>query len=261
MWEVDPVLRSISDLVGCGIVATDGEIGAVRDVYFDDERWVMRYLILDSGGRFSGRRVLISPMAFEDADWDERKIHLNLTKEQIERSPGIEQGEPVSRQIEERIFAYYGWPSYRQGSGLWGPAHYPGAGPESYFAPPNQMSRLATADTPAPGDPHLRSANEVMGYTVSATDGSVGTLEDLMADDHSWEIRWIVANTQPWWLGGDALIPSKSVSRISQDDKAAYVDLTRDRIASIHTRQGDQPITREYERRLAGHYFRDRKAA
>jgi len=42
------MLRSVNDLKGCTIVATDGDVGEVVEFYFDDERWTVRYLIADT---------------------------------------------------------------------------------------------------------------------------------------------------------------------------------------------------------------------
>ena len=37
-----PMLRDSRGLERLSVHATDGDIGHVRDIYFDDERWVMR---------------------------------------------------------------------------------------------------------------------------------------------------------------------------------------------------------------------------
>ena len=57
------MLRSMSDLQGYAIAATDGDIGHVTDFYFDDEAWVIRFLVVDTGSWLSSRKVLISPIA------------------------------------------------------------------------------------------------------------------------------------------------------------------------------------------------------
>lgn len=55
------MLRSMNDLENYTIRATDGTIGHVTDFYFDDERWVIRYLVVDTGSWLASRKVLISP--------------------------------------------------------------------------------------------------------------------------------------------------------------------------------------------------------
>lgn len=57
------MIRSMEHMRKFEIVATDGRIGAVDDFYFDDERWAIRYVVVDTGRWMPGRRVLISPLS------------------------------------------------------------------------------------------------------------------------------------------------------------------------------------------------------
>ena len=55
------MLRSLLDLRNYRIQAIDGHIGGVHDLLFDDQRWTVRYLVVDLGSWLPGRKVLISP--------------------------------------------------------------------------------------------------------------------------------------------------------------------------------------------------------
>jgi hypothetical protein len=57
------MLRSMKDLENYAINATDGLIGRIKDFYFDDDAWVIRYLVVDTGSWLSSRKVLISPIS------------------------------------------------------------------------------------------------------------------------------------------------------------------------------------------------------
>ena len=81
--------------------APDGDIGHVKDCYFDDQQWVVRYVIADTGSWLSGRLVLLSPHAFGKIREDGNCLLVSLTRQQIENAPAIESHEPVSRQYEE----------------------------------------------------------------------------------------------------------------------------------------------------------------
>jgi hypothetical protein len=105
------MLRSIDDMRGFTIRASDGEIGSVDDFLFDDERWAIRYLVANTGGWLTGRLVLVSPIAFRSVDWDGRRFEVDLTRRQIEDSPSIDADQPVSRWKEEEYFRYYGYPT------------------------------------------------------------------------------------------------------------------------------------------------------
>src|ERR1700719_2971350 len=98
------MLRTASHLKGTSIAATDGEIGSVQDLYFDDHSWTIRYLVVDTGTWLPGRQVLISPLSVREAG---DKILVDLTQEQVKRSPSVESDKPVNRQQEEAIGGYY----------------------------------------------------------------------------------------------------------------------------------------------------------
>ena len=114
------MLQSIKELYGEKLNALDGEIGHVKDFYFDDQSWAVRYVVAETGTWLTSRQVLLSPLAFGTLYQDGRDILVNITKKQIEDSPSIELHKPVSRQYEEEYHRYYGWPYYWEGDGLWG---------------------------------------------------------------------------------------------------------------------------------------------
>ena len=119
------MLQDIKTLYGSKIAAIDGDIGHVKDFYFDDKTWVIRYLVVDTGSWLAERAVLLSPHAFGKWDQFEGALHIKLTKRQIEGSPSIDAHTPVSRNFEIDYYRYYGWPAYWTGSSLWGTSGYP----------------------------------------------------------------------------------------------------------------------------------------
>jgi len=114
------MLRTVRDLQGYAIRATDGVIGEVADFFFDDEDWVIRYLVVDAGTWLRGRHVLISPVAIGHPDWMAQLLPVSITKDQVKNSPDIDTRKPVSRQHETEHLGYYGYPFYWGGAGLWG---------------------------------------------------------------------------------------------------------------------------------------------
>ena len=83
------MLKNASHLKGLVIWATDGEIGTVEQLYFDDETWAIRYLIVEPGGWLGGRRVLISPISVVHTDWQAKRLDVALTIRRVENSPDI----------------------------------------------------------------------------------------------------------------------------------------------------------------------------
>ena len=92
------MLTNVNQVKGLVIRATDGEIGTVDQLYFDDETWAIRYLTAATGGWLSDREVLISPFSVTNVDWQGKRLDVALTKKQVENSPNRDTQRPVSRQ-------------------------------------------------------------------------------------------------------------------------------------------------------------------
>lgn len=243
------MLRSLQSLEGYKVNASDGDLGTISDVLLDDERWAVRYLVVDTGGLLGGRRVLISPISFGELDWQDRRFHLSLTKEKIKGSPGIDADRPVSRQHEREYHRYYGYPNYWGYKGFWGMGAYPGLlGTNILNEEPGEHPE------DKPGDVHLRSAKEVRGYHVEGSDDAIGHVEDFFADEASWVVRYLAIDTSNWWFGRKVLISPAWASRISWDERKIFLELSRHAIKNSPAWNGTAMINREYEQRLHHHY-------
>jgi uncharacterized protein YceK/uncharacterized protein YrrD len=219
------MLRSTNQLHGDKLGATDGEIGHVKDFYFDDQNWAIRYLVADTGSWLPGRQVLISPHSLGTLDPAGKVLSVKLTLKQIEGSPSIDAHKPVSRQWEEEYYQYYGWPFYWQGDGLWGLSGFPIL--DLPASPLPSAAAVAKDQETKRADAHLRSAQAVNGYHIEATDGKVGHICDFMMDAQSWAVRQLVVKTGHRFSGTEVLVPTTSVDRISYDDSTVFVNLTK----------------------------------
>jgi hypothetical protein len=235
------------------IHATDGELGSVDQLYFDDETWAIRYLIVDTGGWLNGRRVLISPFAITRTDWDNKRLYVSLTKQQVENSPNIDTHRPVSRQHEAAYLGYYGFPYYWGGPYLWGSAYYPsGVAVSATAAGETLADRIRKEST----DSHLRSTQAVTGYHIDAADGEIGHVDGFIVDDEAWAIRYIEVATRNWLPGKKVLVSPAWIERVSWRDSRVYVGLFREAIQEAPEYIESRPVTREYENRLYFHYGR-----
>ena len=113
------MLQNTKELYRDKLSAIDGDIGQVKDFYFDDKTWMVRYLVVDTGNWLTGRLVLLSPHALGKLDQFEKTLHVKLDKKQIENGPAIESHLPVSRQYEAEYYRYYGWPVYWDTEAAW----------------------------------------------------------------------------------------------------------------------------------------------
>jgi hypothetical protein len=218
------MLQDTTELYGNKLAASDGDIGQVKDFYFDDKTWVVRYLVADTGSWLTGRQVLLSPHAFGQLDRDEKMLHVKLNRKQIENSPSIESHKPVSRQYEIDYYRYYGWPVYWEGSGMWGLGSFP------VVMPPSKDEMEAQLPHHHRNDKHLQSMKAVTGYAIHATDGKIGSVSGFMVDDQSWAIRELIVETGHWYAGKKILISTGKVERISYEESAVFVNLTKEDI-------------------------------
>ena len=250
------MLRNASDMKGLTIRATDGEIGMVDHFYFDDESWVVRYLVVDTGGWLSGlgsTLVLISPYSLGSTDWHDRRLNVRLTKKQVADSPQIDTLKPVSRQHETELNRYYGHPHYWAGPYLWGSEYTP-AGLTTPLDP--AMPTQIVPSEEESNDSHLRSTMEVGGYAIEANDGEVGHVADFIIDDETWAVRYLEVATRNWWPGKKVLMPPAWTKSVSRKDSKVYVDLYRDKIQASPEYIESEPLTRGYENQLYQHYGR-----
>jgi hypothetical protein len=248
------MLRKTKESRGYKLSARDGEIGQLKDFYFDDHQWTVRYLIADTGNWLPHRKVLISPFAVTGIRaLPHKAVEVDLTRKQIEESPSIEAHKPVSRQFEAQYFEYYRWPFYWSGPMLWGPGALPG--PVPLDAPPPE---LPPPTPPAdPEDSHLRSANEVAGYHIQALDHEFGHVEQFLFDDENWAIRYLVVDTRNWWPGKRVLLAPQWISEVCWSELRVYVDFDRDTVRRAPEYEPAAPITLEYEQKLFDHYSRE----
>ena len=216
---------SMQDLKGDTIVARDGDIGSVKDVYFDDERWAVRYLVVDTGNWLPGRKVLISPASLSARQPGGDAIGVDLTREQVQKAPDVSTDQPVSRLEEMSHASYYGYPGYWTGPYLWGSALTPADYPRRQNRVEEEVRRRAEQQAETS---HVRSGQEVIGYEIRAADGEIGHVEDFLIDGQSWAIAGMVVDTRNWLPGRKVVVPPEAIESVDSFAKQVTVRLTRE---------------------------------
>jgi hypothetical protein len=226
------MLLKLNSLMKARVEASDGDVGKVVDILFDDQRWVARYVVVETGGWLDAVRVLVSPASLARTHGEIGVLHTALSREQIRQCPGVDTQQPVSRQYEIAHAKHYGYPGYWNGPLLWGPVAYPGLMGEAYLPEP---TAIAPADREEidralreAEQSHLRSAKEMIGYRIEASDGDGGDLDDFAIDDETWVISHLVIDTQRWWPGGRVQVDVSATEAIRYDDARVKVRMTRD---------------------------------
>ena len=235
--------RRLHDLKDYLLLARDGEIGRIEQVYFDDREWIVRYFVVRTGGWLLGRDLLISPRSVRALEEENRRIELDLSREQVEDAPPINRVQPPSRHDEVEYHRHYGFPPYWETSAF----------NEPLLTPPEPPSAAESQG--------LRDSGEVIGYHLQARDGELGHVDDLVLDDQDWTIRYFVVDTRNWWPGKKVLIAPAWVDRVSWVEQAIFVDLGRARIETAPPYHPDQLISQEDEVRLYAHYGKEMLAA
>ena len=231
-WE-RTMLRSLRKTLGYALMAEDGTIGRCRDFLFDDADWVVRYMVADTGTWIPRRKVLIAPAFLDEPDWPAEKLPVSLIKGEIEGSPPLDVDLPVSRQHEEALAEYFRLPAW------WSVA--------SDDEEEGVAEAAVEAAAPEPEDPHLRSLQEVLDYTIDAEDGEVGHVEDLVVDDQEWTIRYLMVDTRDWLPGRKVLVAPRWLRELDWAGKRAVVELTREQIEESPEYESETPIYRAYE--------------
>jgi len=220
-------LQSTEKLYGKKLAASDGEIGHVKDFYFDDADWAIRYVVVDTGHWLTGRLVLLTPHAFAKLDQNDHTLQVSLSKKQIQDGPSIASHETVSRQFEEQYYRSYGWPVYWQGGQMWGMSGHPLA----LFPQPKNIEIRRSLEPIA--DRHLQGTKEVAGYHVQTADGTLGHVRGFQVDPVSWAIKEIVVETGLWNLGKQILISPGEIESINVSEKSVLVKVMKADVRSI----------------------------
>ena len=234
-------LRKLSDLINYGFMATDGEIGHFKQIYFDDLHWQVRYLVLQTGNWLMGRQVLLVPAAINKIDDNNKRIHVDISCEQIEKSPPVDSQQPVSQHYQQQYYSYYGWEPYWTTDPL-------------FLEIPPVPPLITPEQAQKPDNPHLRSSEEVTGYKLETMDGPVGHIEDLIVDNQTWAVRYLEIDTRNLLPGRHVLMSPAWVEQVDWAKRHFEIELPKELVKNAPEYGPEQIISRDYELALYRHY-------
>ena len=239
------MLRSLKDLETYSIHALDGDLGKLDQLFFDDDHWLVRYLVVKTGRFFHRAKILISTHGLKKIDWPSHRFEVSLTRDQIERSPEIEIDQPPPRLKEIEYFNYYRWPYYWTNSGIWGVA------PIEVI--PSELNKA---------DPHLRSTQSALECKVQ-TGGTalLGRVVDLLIDDDRWTVKYLVIDTGTFRDSKMLLIPTDQVTEIDWASRSISLDLSLDFFAGSPVYYPMAPHSRDFEQRMRDYYQKVKKVS
>jgi len=241
-------------LIGLGIEASDGRIGTVSDFLFDDRTWQVRWLVVDTGGWLPGRQVLVHPSSIGQTDYQRGTMPVALTRQQVKASPDLLQDAPVSRQLQSRLYDYYGWDPYWGGGSLGVAAVDATLMPDPWYHAAVMDEAAAIGSAADDADPNLRSVAAVKGYHIHARDGEIGHIEDFLIDDTVWTARYLIVDTSNWWFGQHVLVSPHAVKAIDWGERQVSLDVTREQIKASPPWDRQVTIDQAYAARLHKHF-------
>jgi uncharacterized protein YrrD len=238
------MLRRASEIIGCDIVSTDGVAGHVYDLLFDEDSWQFRFLVVDIGNWFKGRRLVVSFDVVEEIDEGQRKVCVPLSKDDIEKSPSMSTQSTVEAEAEALLGKVW----------MWTPN-------SAEYIPPEVRRILETEATVGEKlqvedsvKSHLRSFRETDGYHIAASDGDIGHLRDLLADVDTQVIKYLAINAGNWLLQRNVVVPAAALESIHWADQRVHLSLKCEEVRHSPEYDPDEPVAHAYEQALQEHY-------
>ena len=183
-------LHSVEALLRFPVDALDGNLGLVVDVLFDDKEWTVRHLVVDTGHRLGGRRILVPATMLTVACWRRRGRMVRLTRQQVQRISETSLPSFASDLVhqERAMFVRFGvkWSASR-----------------------------------------MRSCREVTGYDIHADDGAIGHVDDFLFDESHRRIRMLVVDTRNCQPRRHVLISPMRIARVSWETGAIELNVSR----------------------------------
>jgi hypothetical protein len=81
-------------------------------------------------------------------------------------------------------------------------------------------------------------------------------VQDLLVDDQTWAIRYLIVDTSNWWGGHRVLVASKWIEAVSWSEAKVKVDLTRRAVRDAPPYDAAAQLTRQQEQAMHEHYGR-----
>jgi hypothetical protein len=222
------MLISSDQLNSSRIKASDGELGHIKDVYFDDQNWTVRFLVVDTSRWMPlSQKVLLSPISLLDFNKEDEELAVSMTMEKVKDSPKVEDQDTVSRGFEKQYYEYFGYGYYWTGMDLWGDYLYPGA-----LTAPGTIVHTEIEQDDREKNNHLRSAQEVLEYDIHIDSADSGQLEDFIWDSYNWSLKYLVVDTGDWLPETKkVLVACKHIDSIRWDTKSVKLNISVAQIA------------------------------
>jgi hypothetical protein len=105
LWTYGNTSMTAQDLTGFTVEALDGDIGKIDEATNEVGG---SYIVVDTGPWIFGKKVLLPAGVLRDADFDDEKVFVNRTKDQIKNSPEFDADRYRDEGYRNEVGGYYG---------------------------------------------------------------------------------------------------------------------------------------------------------
>jgi hypothetical protein len=105
LWTYGNTSMTAQDLTGFTVEALDGNIGKIDEATNEVGG---SYIVVDTGPWIFGKKVLLPAGVLRDADFDDEKVFVNRTKDQIKNAPEFDEGRYRDEGYRNQVGGYYG---------------------------------------------------------------------------------------------------------------------------------------------------------
>lgn len=242
-------------------ITTQGDpeiLGRVHDIYLDDKTWAIEWFVIETGHWYSSNKILLDSKYFTQVSPDKRCFHVSVSKTEIENAPSVGEHHPISEQRKNALL----YTSFGQDALLF-PGYVGVMMPHTLIErskPPaeddNQSDEHNTAWSETDNaDRHLRSANELLGYGVSAINGELGPLTDLVIDTEQWNIMLLALDTSKWLPDRTVVVTPESIERISWEESRLFVSMSKKTVEQSPQLRDLKAIKTSYISSLSDYYL------
>lgn len=219
------------DLKNYRIQAQDGEIGKINDIYFDEDLFYLRYLVVDTQPFLLRNLVLVSPIGFHKINEDKKNIDIYITKKELENSPPIDCAQTVSRQYEKAYNEYFSWPNYwLAGVSAWSIGPY--GIPWKHYGDEKHLDQKGIHLKESAKENSLRSGNEIQTYSIKGLDEEFGHIQSYILDTKTLSIEYFVIDTINYMPSKLVLLRPEWITDISWHEKTVSFPFTKEQIKS-----------------------------
>jgi len=206
---------SYKSLKNYDVHETNGHLGKLRDLYFDDRNEAVLFMVIDTGKWFSHHDVLVKPSMVKSISDLDKTIYLTISKEELEASPDASTQPPACVGYEKLYWQQQSMPLYWNVD--WNMACYPSADWSGF-----DSAAVACEDVKKI---HLRSANELLHYKVQLSNGEQNNILDFLIDDDTWRVKSILLDCGPWFAGMSKEFHLNYISKILWSKQLIYLNV------------------------------------